>query len=211
MEFSCSSYTTFPKLSSAIALGQVVSRLRRYGVRISGKWSFDNLFAAFAGVDAVGQKLAQKIGGSAQDAFKETFTSVNFQWVDGACGAQTDRCYADAKSFPNTIKFYSKWWATNTLALATPPVDFTLAIHEIGHAFNSRTIGIFNQDVANRGINDKTGFGLTVGAKGQSEVTADLFTNYVLGTFTGPGLGGVNLPGFMDTNIVTWVNLASTP
>ena len=176
------------------------------------KWDWKNKVAALLAVRTVANKLAETTGGSATDAFGAVYGNVNFQWVDGVCGEQTDRCYADAYSFPNTINFYSKWWANaNGDILATPAVTTSLVIHELSHAFDSRTRGIFNQDTANKGITTKKGFGITVGGPGQTEVTADLFTNYILGTFTGLGEHDVNLSQFMDDNIATWVNLASTP
>lgn len=158
----------------------------------------------------IGTKLAQTTGGGAEAAFRQVYKSVTFQWVDGVCGGSKDRCYADAYSFP-TIKFYSKWHGTDTDILATPDIAPNLVIHESGHGFDSRTGLQFRQDATNRGITDKTGFGVAVGAKGQAEVTADLFLNYILGTFTGSGTNGVDLPGFMDTNIANWINIASTP
>ncbi len=206
--------------SEPFTKGQVVSRLRRYGVRVSGNWSYENAYAAFAGVDLVGTKLAQSVGGSAEDAFKKAVTSVNFEWNDAICGKQTDRCYADANSFP-TIKFYSKYWAglqddngnnlVDPIPLATPALTPKVVIHELGHGFDSRTGRAFNQALINKDIIDKTGFGVVVGGGGQHEVTADLFTNYILDTFTGPSTNGTDLQQFMNTNIVTWVNIASTP
>jgi hypothetical protein len=202
-------------------LGQIKSTLKSYGVKTKGNWSFDNLYQAYLGVVVVGDKLARTIEGGAEEAFKKAFTSVTFEWVNGVCGAKTDRCYADAYAFPDTIRFYSTRWKGpqdkfgNNIGEpwkeATPPVTAALTIHELGHAFNSRTGGIFNQDVANKKITTKEGFGTIKGGPGQAEVTADLFANYILSTFTGPGTGGVNLPQFMNINIVTWVNIASIP
>lgn len=201
--------------------GRLVAELRKFGVQIKGNWSFDNLYAAYVGVHKVGDKLAQEIGTgvNATSAFKQVFKTITFEWVDGVCGGQEDRCYADANSFP-TIKFYSKFWAgkqengknvEDPVVLLTPTVTAELVIHELGHGFDSRTGRTFNNSVAKNGITDKTGFGVQEGASGQNEVTADLFTNYVLGTFTGPGTNGMDLQSFMQTNMLTWIDAASSP
>jgi RHS repeat-associated protein len=211
-----------------------------YGVSFNSGWSVTNKAAALLGIYKIAKKLQKVINSSLESAHQDcvdnmstptstcapansvtaaqAFTGVygtglKFEWVDGVCGIPTDRCYADANSFPKTIKFYSKFWAgeQNQFVFGTPPVTSSLAIHELGHAFDVRTNRAFNQALINKGITGKIGFGTIIGADGQHEVTADLFTNYILGTFTGPGIGGVNLPQFMDENMASWVNIASTP
>jgi hypothetical protein len=59
------------------------------------------------------------------------------------------------------------------------------------------------------GITSKEGFRYRVGGAGPTEITADLFTNYILGSFTGPGADGINLEEIMSTNIVALVESAS--
>lgn len=192
---------------------------KKYEITFSGKWSIDDQMAVVLGVIMIGTKLTNSVGTkSAAEAFKETYIPTNFQWIEGACGGQDDRCYADAYAFPNTIRFYSSHWTQlqdqngrqygTPFKMSNPAVSPALVIHELGHAFDVQTGNNFNQMVADRGIVNKDGFGIRIGASGQNEVTADLFTNYILGSL-GPRTDGIDLQQFMDTNLAEWVGDAS--
>jgi RHS repeat-associated protein len=211
----CKEVRRSDKLSAGEAIREA---LAKYKVKLKGNWNDENSMAVLLGVLAIGNKLVENTpGGSVSAVFGNVYGSVTAEWVNGVCGAQSDRCYADAYQFPSTIRFYSSHWTREhnengvefgaTFKKGNPAVSAALVVHEFGHAFDSRTGGLFNQDVASGGITNKTGFGTVIGANGQTEVTADLFTNWVLGTFTDEG----DLQKFMDDNIATWVNIASTP
>jgi hypothetical protein len=190
-----------------------------YGITFSGKWSIEEKMTVVTAVILIGTKLANATETtSGAKAFRDTFIPINFQRVNGVCGEKTDRCYADANAFPNTIRFYSSHWTRlqdengveygNPFKMTNPAISISLAVHEIGHAFDAQTGRAFNNAVAKEGITNKDGFGKRIGSTGPTEITADLFTSYVMNAL-GPRSDGIDLQQFMQTNMADWINTAS--
>lgn len=195
-------------------------RLARYGIEAIGNWTDEYKETILASLADIGQRLRETVGGTFSEAFKATFIPMKFVWVEGPCGGKEDSCYADAFSFPNTIKFYSQYWRSaldedgnrvgEPWIAPTPALIASLVVHELGHAFDIQTERAFDSAVSAAGIDNWQGFGKRHGFGGHTEVAADLFLNYIYGSFTGPGSNNVDLSAFMTANIAEFIGQANS-
>lgn len=98
----------------------VTSVLRRYGVTITGGSEADSIRILNA-VTSAAMKLASVAKTTAQEAFRNAFQPINFNYVGQKCSVG---CYAEASA--STIVIYSGAVVTKNLIL-----------HELGHSFNA--------------------------------------------------------------------------
>ncbi len=190
--------------------GQLMSTLRRSGVKLKGNWKEENAYTVYVAVTAVGEKLARTVGGTAESAFKDTFGDTTFEWGCSDCtklGRTVDR---------DTIKFRDFYGAYNDYQML---MNTNLVIHEIGHMFEN-TIAYRLPDgklykparssLPSYLANNREGMGTQwiwqqSSDKSSGEIFADMFVGWVQGSNYPTGMGkarrswmNLNMPTFLD-------------
>jgi len=126
--------------SEPFTRGQAISRLRRYGVKLTNHVGENEVFAVFSAVDTVGAKFASKrgMGESASEAFRAVYDHLRIKWEGGAgaCGTDTGVDSGGCTDGANQIRFWSlSGHLQNDMTRMIKTV-----VHELGHAFDWTTL-----------------------------------------------------------------------
>jgi RHS repeat-associated protein len=174
--------------------------LHQYGVTTSGTWSERDKLAVLSAVVRLGIKFALTLGGMATDAFRTVYDHIEFEMYDGQCA---EGCWGRAID-AHHIRFYRHFTATATIEDPNNPGKFIeyqyeanttiipqLAIHELGHSFESATVqnGWKPRDILSYTdmTDDRDGLAYPLWAWQQSEemtageIFADMFIGWVYG------------------------------
>lgn len=191
--------------------GQLNRVLRSSGVKLKGNWKYDDAYAVYLGVTAVGEKLARTVGGSTESAFKDTFGTTTFEWGCSECtklGRTVDR---------DIIRFRAFYGSYNDNQML---MNTNLVIHEIGHMFEN-TIASTRSDgtlykparssLPSYLADNREGLGTRWIWQQSADVTpgeifADMFVGWVQNSNYQTGMGQART-NWMNQNMPTFLNM----
>lgn len=106
--------------------------LAAYGVRTTGNWSNNNKAALVLAVRAVGEKVAEVLGGTSSSAFKAVFSHMTFTWgLEGASPEFSNVTGGGCTTGAHQINFVNRMGRDIILGARN------LVVHELGHAFSN--------------------------------------------------------------------------
>lgn len=193
------------------SLGQIISALRSYGVKVKGKWSQENAYAVYLGVATLGDKLARTIEGGAESAFKQVFGTTTFEWGCSDCLRLGKTVDGDTIKFRD---FYGDWNNSQML------MNTNLVIHEIGHMFENVIAYRLPDETLYKPArsslptylaNNREGLG-TQWIWQQSddvssgEIFADMFVGWAQGSYHSTGMSSARF-SWMNLNMPTFIDM----